>query len=120
MSAYRTALFFHLLGVITLFAGVVLQQRGAAGLRGATTTGGIRFWMRVLRPSALAFPVALAVLLASGLYMATQAWSLATPWIATGFWTLLFMGVVGGTVVRRQFVAIEKASAAAPAAWSGS
>ncbi len=136
MSGYNVALFFHILGVVTLFAAMAIQQVAGARLRSAGTGRELRQWMEAIRPTGLALPAAAAVILVSGLVMTSQHWTMRTPWIATGFLTLLAMAAVGATLLRSGFTRIGKASAdvassdgpvppdlarlrAAPALWSG-
>ena len=52
MSGYTIAVFFHTLGVIVLFGGIMIQQRVAARLRSATTLQEVRLWMGFLRSAA--------------------------------------------------------------------
>lgn len=113
MSGYGIALFIHLLGVITLFGGIALQQRGAARLRDATTVEEVRLWMGFLRPTGQMMPAALLILLASGLYMTARAWTVGTPFVAIAIVAILLMAAVGGGVIGRRFAAIGRASAAA-------
>src|SRR6187455_164068 len=49
MSAYSIALFFHLLGVLALFAGIGLEQTGLRQLRNAPSLAQVREWMTLLR-----------------------------------------------------------------------
>jgi len=113
MSSHGVAMFVHLLGVITLFGGIGLQQRGGARLRAATTVQEVRLWLGLLRPTGRALPSAVVILLASGLYLTAQDWRLATPWIATATVTVVAMMAVGAGVLGRRFRAIGTASAAA-------
>lgn len=111
MSSHGVAMFVHLLGVITLFGGIGLQQRGGTRLRQATTVGEVRLWLGLLRPTGRMLPAAVVILLASGLYLTAQDWTLATPWIATATVTVLAMAAVGAGVLGRRFRAIGIASA---------
>lgn len=113
MSGYNVALFFHIVGVVTLFAGLAIQQVAGARLRSAANVRELRQWMGAMQPTGLALPVAAAVILFSGLVMTAKQWSMGTPWIATGFLTLVAMAIAGATVLRRGFTRIGKASAAA-------
>jgi hypothetical protein len=111
MSSHGVAMFVHLLGVITLFGGIGLQQRGGTRLREATTVGEVRLWLGLLRPTGRMLPAAVVILLASGLYLTAQEWTLATPWIATAAVTVLAMVAVGAAVLGRRFRAIGIAAA---------
>jgi hypothetical protein len=111
MSSHGVAMFVHLLGVITLFGGIGLQQRGGTRLREATTVGEVRLWLGLLRPTGRMLPAAVVILLASGLYMTAEEWTLATPWIATAAVTVLAMAAAGAGVLGRRFRAIGIAAA---------
>ena len=69
--------------------------------------------MGFLRPAAGLFPVAVVVLLGSGLYMMSRAWSLGTPFVAVGLTTVVLMAAVGASVLRSRFEVIGRASAEA-------
>jgi hypothetical protein len=114
MTGYNVALFIHLLGVITLFGGVGLQQWGGARLRRAQTVQEIRQWMGFIRPTGRMIPAAAVILLGSGLYMTAEQWSLGTSWVATALVVVVGMAAVGATVLGRRFRAIGIASGAAP------
>jgi hypothetical protein len=103
MSSHGVAMFVHLLGVITLFGGIGLQQRGGTRLREATTVGEVRLWLGLLRPTGRMLPAAVVILLASGLYLTAEEWTLATPWIATATVTVLAMAAVGAGMLGRRF-----------------
>lgn len=112
MSGYTVAVFFHVVGVIVLFGGIMIQQRVAARLRSATTLQEVRLWMGFLRSAAGMLPAAVVILLASGLYMMVQSWSLRTPFVAVGLVTLLLMAGVGAGFVGRRLAAIGRAAGA--------
>jgi hypothetical protein len=111
MSSHEVAMFVHLLGVITLFGGIGLQQRGGTRLRQATTVGEVRQWLGLVRPTGRMLPAAVLILLASGLYMTAEEWTPATPWIATAAATVLAMAAVGAGMLGRRFRAVGIASA---------
>jgi hypothetical protein len=113
MTGYRIALFVHLLGVVTLFGGTVLLQRGAVRLRAATTVDEVRLWTGFLRPAGPMLPVALVILLASGLYMTARAWTVRTPFVAVSIITILGMAAGGAGIVGRRLRAIGRGAAAA-------
>lgn len=110
MRAYDFALFFHLLGVVTLFAAVTLVQAGGARLRRAATVEHLRLWLGLARPARVMFPVAGLLLLATGLFMTAEAWTFATPWVAVSIVVLVGIAV-GGGVQGRHFAEIGAAAA---------
>ena len=111
MTGYNVGLFFHLLGVVTLFGGVTIIQLGGARLRSSATIEEVRLWLGLLRMTGGMFPAATLLLLASGLYMTAEAWTFETPWIAVSIAGLLIMPLLGGTVVSRQMAAIGRSAA---------
>jgi hypothetical protein len=111
MSSHEVAMFVHLLGVITLFGGIGLQQRGGTRLRQATTVGEVRLWLALMRPTGRMLPAAVLILLASGLHLTAEEWTPATSWIATAAVTVLAMAAVGAGMLGRRFRAVGIASA---------
>jgi hypothetical protein len=100
VSGYTVALFIHMLGVTVLFVGIAFQQRAGARLRKAGTLEEVRLWTWFLRPTAGMLPAALVILLASGLYMTAQDFTIRTPWIATALVTVIGMALVSVTLLR--------------------
>jgi hypothetical protein len=113
MSAYNVALFIHILGLITLFAGLAVLQRGGARLRGAATLEQARLWLDLLRPTGRMFPAAAVLLFLSGLFMTGEAWSFTTPWVVVAIVALATMMVVGSTVTGRRLARIGRTASAA-------
>ncbi|MDQ3752244.1 MAG: DUF2269 domain-containing protein, partial [Actinomycetota bacterium] len=105
--------FVHLLGVVTLFGAITIIQWGGARLRGAATIEQVRLWVGFLRTTERMFPAATLLLLASGVYMTTEAWTFETPWIAVSIAGLLVMPLLGARVVGRQMSAIARSVAGA-------
>ena len=113
MTGYNVGLFVHLLGVVTLFGGITIIQWGGARLRGAATIGEVRLWLGLLRTTGRMFPAATLLLLASGVYMTTEAWTFETPWIAVSIAGILVMPLLGAGVFGRRMAAIGKSAAGA-------
>ena len=109
MRLYDVALFVHLLGLITLFIAFGILQRAGARLRAATTTGDVRRWIGLLQPTARMFPSAALMVLATGLYMMAQAWTLLTPWIAVGLMSLVVIAGAASGMLRPRLAAIATA-----------
>ncbi len=55
VTGYNVGLFFHLLGVVTLFGGVTIIQLGGARLRAAATIEEVRLWLGLLRMTGAMF-----------------------------------------------------------------
>lgn len=108
MTAYSIALFLHLVGVLTLFAGIGLEQTGLRQLRNATSLAQIREWMMLLRRlRRFDGPAALAILVTGGYMAAAGAGRHA--WVAAGIVGMVLMAVFGAAVGRPRFIAIGKA-----------
>lgn len=108
MSAYSIALFLHLVGVLTLFAGIGLEQTGLRQLRNASSLAQVREWMAVLRRlRRLDGPAALTILVSGG-YLATHGAG-HHAWVAAGIIGMVLMAVLGAGVGRPRFLAIGKA-----------
>jgi len=94
MSAYSIALFFHLVGVLTLFAGVGLEQTGLRQLRNAASLAQVREWMMLLRRlRRFDAPAALTILVSGG-YLAEHGAG-HHAWVAAGIIGMVLMAVLG-------------------------
>jgi hypothetical protein len=113
MKPYSLALFIHLLGAVTLFAGIALLQRAGAALRRSSNLDHLRLWFGLAQTTRGMFPASTALLLASGLYMTGSAWTFTTPWVVVAIATLISMVVVGAGVVGRRFATLGRQAVAA-------
>ncbi len=113
MSGYDVALFLHLLGVTMLFGSIALQQAAGSRLRRAGTFGEVRQWLGFVRPAGRVLPIAGVLILATGLYMTAQEWTIRTPWIAVGFLTLAGMVATRATILRGGYARLGRAAAGA-------
>jgi hypothetical protein len=94
LTIYSIALFLHIAGTLGVFAALALDWVGVANLRRARTVEQVREWAglyRIVRGLGAASVVALLVF---GLYMTAVTWG-PTGWIAVGFFSLLFIAVLG-------------------------
>ncbi|HEY1469229.1 MAG TPA: DUF2269 family protein [Candidatus Acidoferrum sp.] len=84
MNSYIIVLFLHLVGMAALFFGYGLEWTASALLRGATTAGEARSWLRIYRASLPVSGPGLLVLILTGFYMAgvnnmtKEGWVIAT------------------------------------------
>jgi hypothetical protein len=108
MSAYSIALFLHLIGVLTLFAGIGLEQTGLRQLRNAPSLAQVREWMLLLRRLRRLDGPAALIILVSGGYLA-QHGAGHHAWVAAGIVGMVMMAVLGAVVGRPRFLAIAKA-----------
>jgi hypothetical protein len=110
MSGYDVVLFIHLLGVVTLFIAIGIVQRAGANARRAESLDHLRVWLGFVRTTQPMFPAAALILLATGLYMAGDAWEFDEPWIVVGIVGLVGMNLVGPLVIRPRLSRIGEAA----------
>jgi hypothetical protein len=113
MTLYNIALFVHLIGVIVLFIAFGIGQRAGARMRGAASVDHARLWLGLLTVTTPMFPTALILLLGSGLFMASDAWSFTTPWVAVSIVAVVIVGVLGAGYTTRRFERMNSALEAA-------
>src|SRR5260370_35405717 len=70
MNPSLIILFLHLVGMAALFFGYGLEWTGSSLLRGATTAGEARSWLRIYRASLPVSGPGLLLLILTGFYMA--------------------------------------------------
>lgn len=114
MVTYNVVLFVHVVGVVLLFAAFSATQLGGAGLRRAETTQQARLWLGLLRVTGPMFGAAFLLILAAGLYMASDVWNFSTSWIVVALVTVGIMLVLGGAVVGRGMSKMGRMAATAP------
>src|SRR5260370_37223236 len=84
MSSYLIVLFLHFVGMAALFIGYGLEWTASSLLRGATTAGEARSWLRIYRASLPVSGPGLLLLILTGFYMAggnnmnKEGWVIAT------------------------------------------
>ena len=93
-TVYNVALFLHIAGVLGLFAGLTIEGIALRGLRRAMTGDDARTWLGLLRPMRVIGPVALALILLPGLYLAANI-DVGGGWIAAGLLGFLAIAVLG-------------------------
>lgn len=84
MNSYLIVLFLHFVGMAALFIGYGLEWSASRLLRGATTAGEARSWLRIYRASLPVSGPGLLLLILTGFYMAgvnnmtKEGWVIAT------------------------------------------
>lgn len=114
MTGYEFALFLHICGVIVLFSAISLELVAGRQLFGARDVATVRTWSGALAVNGRLFPVAVLVLIASGLFMTFDAWEITTPWVLTSLIALIAMSGLGSTVQGRRMTAVGQSAAALP------
>lgn len=107
-TLYQLALYVHILGVLLLFVAVGAESLAAWGIGRAQTLDALRLWLRAAKGPEKLFPLAGALILIAGLYMAITVWH-GTPWVDLGFLGLIGFSVAGAVVNGGRFKAVEKA-----------
>jgi hypothetical protein len=110
VTGRSVGLFFHLLGVVTLFVAIGVVQLGRARIRAASTVEELQQWLGLVRTARPMFPVAFGLILLSGLFMAGTMWNFKAPWIVVALVSVPIMGGLGGGVVGQGIVAIGRAA----------
>jgi len=108
MSAYPIVVFLHIVGALTLFAGLGLEWAGIWNLRRVTTIGHLREWAGLLTVVRRLVALALAAILGTGIYLSAVNWG-PQPWIGAGFNGLVVMVVAGAWLTSRRTRALARA-----------
>jgi hypothetical protein len=117
-TVYNVALFLHIAGVLGLFAGLTIEGIALRGLRRAMTGDDARTWLGLLRPMRVIGPVALALILLPGLYLAANI-DVGGGWIAAGLLGFLAIAVLGAAVTGRRMMVVGPALGRAEGPLSG-
>ena len=111
MTLFSIMLFIHILGVVSLFGGIIVLQQAGARLRTATTWPEARPWLSMLRSTRGMFGSGSGMLLVTGLYMTHAQWTFATPWVSVAIATVLLLMIAGPLVTGPAFARIGRAGA---------
>lgn len=107
-TLYQVALYVHILGVLTLFVAIGAESLAVWGIGRAQTQDEMRLWLRSAKGPEKMFPLAGALILIAGLYMAITLWG-GAPWVDLGLLGLIAFSVAGAVVNGGRFKALEKA-----------
>ena len=116
MSDYTLALFAHILGVIGLFSGIVLDWTTILRLRRAQSMAQVREATGLVGAQARLIQVSSLLILIAGAYMAETVWGWNIAWILVSLAALILMGALSGAVSARRLKAIQRAAAGESAA----
>jgi undecaprenyl pyrophosphate phosphatase UppP len=110
------ALFFHICGVLTLFVSAALEITSLNRLRKTTTVAVARAWASLNRPLEFSFPIAVVVILASGLFMLHENpdFKQAQPWALTVLVVLVVLAILGAAINGKRMMGIYEALQEAP------
>jgi uncharacterized membrane protein len=93
-------LFAHVVGVLGLFVGLGVEWLSLDAVRRAVGRAEAQRWARVSDAVPRMSGAALAVILASGLYLGARVGVLGDGWMRASYGALLLMAAVGGPVAR--------------------
>jgi uncharacterized membrane protein len=99
-------LFVHIVGMLVLFVGLALEWLSLESLRRSMTPTQASPWVRVLRALPRYTAVAVGLIVVSGTYLATRVGVFNLGWVRVSLGSMIFMGILGGPVVRSQMRAI--------------
>ncbi|MGH9771576.1 MAG: hypothetical protein ACRD4Q_07745 [Candidatus Acidiferrales bacterium] len=98
MSAYGFVLFIHFCALIAAFAASALTHFAESRMSAAPTVADVRNWAGLTERVAMAFPIAIVVLVGSGIYMVQAAWPWNAGWIDASL-AGVFVLVINGPLI---------------------
>jgi hypothetical protein len=106
MMVRSVALFAHIVGMLVLFVGLALEWLSLESLRRSTSLTAASPWVSVLRALPRYMAGAVGVIVVSGIYLAMRVGVFDLGWVRVSFGSMVFMGILGGPVVRSQMRAL--------------
>jgi uncharacterized membrane protein len=106
MMVRSMVLFVHILAMVLLFVGLALEWLSLESLRRSTTPIQESPWLAVLRTLPRYMAMAVGLIVVSGIYLATRVGVCDSGWVRVSLGSMVFMGILGGPVVRAQMRAI--------------
>jgi hypothetical protein len=106
--AMDVALFFHLLGVATLFVALGITEIGGSRLRHSKTLDEFRTWSALAEGAGRLFGPAFILILGAGVYMAQDTWGFDRPFVVVGLISIALMIGVGAGFVGRTFTKLAR------------
>jgi hypothetical protein len=98
MNRYDLVLFLHLLALLAAFGASTIVHVSMTKVRAARSGGEALQWLGLAHAFARVFPVALAVLLASGAWMVHGRWPWSSGFVEAGLTGVVFLAISGGVV----------------------
>jgi hypothetical protein len=105
-------LFAHVVGMLTLFAGLGVEWVSLYGIQRSMTRAEALPWLRSVTILPRIFGAALATIVASGLYLGARVGVLGNEWMRASYGALALMAIVSGPVSRASMRALKHASGA--------
>jgi hypothetical protein len=95
MNTYSVVLFLHFVGMAALFIGYGLEWAASTLLRGSTTGGEARAWLRIYRGSLPVSGPGLLLLIFTGFYMAGVAHLSSAGWVIATLIGIVLALIIG-------------------------
>lgn len=96
MDLYHITLFLHIGALLAAFGASALGHYSEVRMTAARTTGDLRQWGAVAGSVEKVFPVALLILVVTGAYMVSSAWTWSEGWIDVALVGVVLLFVSGG------------------------
>jgi uncharacterized membrane protein len=110
MIVRSVVLFAHIVGMLALFIGLALEWLSLESLRRSTTPAHGLPWVGMLRALPRYIAMAVGLIVVSGIYLAVRVGVFDSGWVSVSFGAMVFMGILGGPVVRSRMRAILAAA----------
>lgn len=112
---YEVGLFFHIVGVFGIAGAAVTFWVAMSMLRRVDSIIAMRSWTPVAVWSDRAFPMAMVLVIAAGIYLVEEGdWGWGAGWMNTSLIAFIIMGAAGGILMTPRVRKIHDAAAAAP------
>jgi Predicted integral membrane protein (DUF2269) len=108
MTIYTIVLFLHVSGAIGYFISMGTWLFGLSALRQAQRVEQVRALAHLVGRVGPLFGISVLLILATGLYMAINAWSLLTGWIAVALISLILIAPLGTAFIEPRRRAIDR------------
>lgn len=118
MNYYSITLFFHIVGVLGIFAALGLEWTGIWQIRSAMTLDQVRGWMGVLKSVRKVGFVSMLAAVVSGAYLMVTGWG-PVPWITVTLGSLVVVIAFAQVVTAPRMAAIGKTLATSKGSFSG-
>lgn len=114
MSAYRIALFIHILGMVGFFMPLGAWLFGLVALRRARLAQQVRSICQAIFISDTVAVVGILLLAGAGLYMASTTWGLGTGWVLVAIISFALLAPIGPLVVERRLHVVANMASESP------
>ena len=108
MTMRSIALFAHLVGMLALFAGLVIEWLCVERLRAPDEPGPPMFTVRVLERLPRVTGIAVALILLSGIPLAARIGVFRTAFVGVSFVGMVLMAALGGVALRPLLRAVKE------------